>query len=332
MKLSKILFPLCLIAAFSIECSSGSDSTDNPSDTPQPTPEPTQTDTTSSKPEPPVVDLDSCELASYSLFVDCMGGEEVITVKSNRTYTVVSTVDWITVKDSRAVTESEVTIQITENTDAEREGIVEFVMNDTQEPTTLQFVVKQAAAGVVFEDKTVNDAINDMDNSIWHPNEIHKTFNQSAIYSYTYSDYIESDGTETIDIQENDIIEFFGLSGRLQEAVDNGAVKRVILWCTTNGNEWKETSVTSPRLPEGYEFGASYRSNGNVIPQTSSFTTLYFVGAKSATQLIFQIDQESMSENDMYHAGIRYVMYDEELGDTYNYDVRIQVSYSNTIL
>lgn len=329
MKLSKILFPLCLIAAFSIECSSGSDSTDNPSDTPQPTPEPTQTDTTSSKPEPPVVDLDTCELASYSLFVDCMGGEEVIIVKSNRSYTVVPTVDWITVKESRAVTESEVTIQIAENTEAERKGIVEFVMNDTQEPITLQFVVEQTAAGVQFEDETVNEAVNDMNQSVWHPNEVTYTYGSAASFHYGLSQYSDKE-PKTCEIPEDHFREFFGIEGSIEDLIESGKMKCEILWCSTNGTEWKVTSVKAPLLPEGYEFGASYRNTGGVIPETSTFETLYTIGMKSPLQIVLEVNYNAIEFSvDEYYAGVRYSMVDETWGDTYIYDAEISFTYKD---
>ena len=44
------------------------------------------------------------------------------------------------------------------------------------------------------------------------------------------------------------------------------------------------------------------------------------------------IDKDSMVEGDMYYGGVRYTMVDDELGDTYNYDIKIHMSYSNEIL
>ncbi|MBE6333287.1 MAG: hypothetical protein E7071_00480 [Bacteroidales bacterium] len=333
MKLNKILFPLCLVAALSVGCSSDSDSSDSPEPTTKPTePAPSQpvlpSDSVPQTKPTVTIDLDTCELKSYSVFVDCMGGEKVIVVSSNRNYDVSANVSWITIKNSgRAVTESQVVIEIAENTEAEREGVVEFVMQDTQEPVTLEFVVKQTAAGVVFEDKTVNDAVNDMNDQVWHPNEITKTFTSGAGYHYGLSSYSEEE--HILNINEEYFKEFFGITGSVDELIESGKMKIEFMWCTTNGSEWKVTSVKAPRLPEGYDLGASYRETGSVIPQSSTFSTMYYIGMKNYLQIVLNIDFDAIgsSENE-YHAGVRYSMIDDKWGDTYIYDVEIDFTYT----
>ncbi len=328
MKLNSILFPLCLVAALSVGCSSDSGS----SDTPKPTePAPSQpvlpSDSVPQTKPTVTIDLDTCELKSYSVFVDCMGGEEVIIVSSNRNYEVSTNVPWITIKSSgRAVTESQVVIEIAENTEAEREGVVQFIMQNVKEPVTLEFVVKQAAVGVVFEDKTVNDAVNDMNDQVWHPNEITKTFKSAALFHYGLGSYSEEE--HILNIDQEHFREFFGITGSVDDLIENGKMKIEFLWCTTNGSEWKVTSVKTPRLPAGYDLGASYRETGSVIPQSSTFTTMYYLGVKSYDQIVLNIDFNAIgsSENE-YHAGVRYSMVDETWGDTYCYDVEVDFTY-----
>lgn len=333
MKFSKIFFSLCLIAVFSGACSSDSDSSDTtkPTTTPiEPTPsQPVLPSDSMPQTKPTVtIDLDTCELQRYSLFVDCLGGEEVIVVKSNRNYEVSTNVSWITVENSgRAVVKSQVVIEIAENREAEREGIVKFIMQETQEPVTLEFVVKQAAVGVVFEDKTVNDAVNDMKDHVWHPNEVTRTFTSGTAFHYGLSSYSEEE--HVLNINQENLKEFFGISGSVDDLIESGKMKMEFLWCTTNGSEWKVTSVKAPRIPEGYDIGASYRETGAVIPQSSTFSTMYYIGMKNYEQIILNIDFDAIgSSANEYHAGVRFSMIDDQWGDTYCYDVEIDFTYS----
>lgn len=327
MDIKRILLQLCFIGALAIGCDSSSEpGSDNTGGTEVP-PSVKPSDTTSTPDTPIVVDLDTCELTKYSVLVDCMGGEEVIVVKSNRSYDVTPDVSWITVKESgRAVVATEVTIEIAENSDAtERKGVVSFVMKDTKEPLTLKFEVTQTAVGVVFEEKKSLIGIDDMHENIWHPT----VSVQDLVNHVNYITSFSGDGAQYDDVDfEIDLSfaqNFFRLDMDLKEAIEQGVVTRELISYYDDGYRFETSSVKNPMVPEGAYYGAMYKSTGVVLPSTSTFDPAYSMIISEDGVATIEILKRPTSRTD-YNAGF-YLVYVNDLGDTYRCGYHFSVGF-----
>lgn len=328
MDIKRILLQLCFIGALAIGCDSSSEpGSDNTGGTEVP-PSVKPSDTTSTPDTPVVIGLDTCALDNYLLLVDCMGGDEVVVVRSNRSYDVTIDVSWITLKESgRAVEEREQIIEIAENNDAEeRVGMVSFVMKDSKDPITLNLMVKQSAVGVVFEDKKVFDGVEDMNNNVWHPTEVVKEFRSSQSTGTGFSYEGEVGYTQQLEIDAGNIEKFFRLEKSLWDEIKAGNVKREILYFPTNGSTSCEvTSVKNPMMPNGARFGAMYRSTGAVLPTSSTHGAAFSIVLSDDGVLTMKLLM-TPDEKCTYRGGVR-ISYVDSFGDTYMCDCYISFSF-----
>ncbi len=288
----KILLALSL-AFVVIAC--GSDDSSDPIPTPIPTPEPTPTPTQTQDTIIEVSDKDTCQLVNKSALIDANGGECVMVIKTNRSYTLSTNYDWITINEQgRGVSEYEHTLVIAENSGEKREGDVKVKFIDTEKTTILSFKVTQTASGTINQEYIFEGGINDMNPNEWEQKEMYKTDIRNISAQI---DIYTDDNEVTLSIAELGTILMtnIGYGGVVLDDIKSGVLGLMYEGGYFDGNSKEvKTNELEPKdalLPAGFSYGFAVSSDGRILSKGNNISSAaLIVGTNDFQKLTIKVN------------------------------------------
>lgn len=272
-----------------------SDNSDDPAPVPTPTPTPTPTQGPDTIIQ--IVDKDTCLLVNKSAIVDASGGECVMVIRTNRSHTLSTTYNWITIKEqSRGVSDCEHTLVIAANSGGKRDGDVKVKFEGTEKATMLSFKVTQAGSGTINQEYSFIGGINDMTQNDWEQNEMNKTDNR---YINRQVDIYTDDNEVTLSIAELGTILMTnaGYGGVVLDDIKSG-----VLGLMYEGGYYSEdmaeeirTNELEPKdalLPAGFSYGIAVSSDGRILSKgNNTSSAALIVGTNDFQELKIKVNK-----------------------------------------
>ncbi|MBE6334738.1 MAG: hypothetical protein E7071_07970 [Bacteroidales bacterium] len=278
---------------------------------------------------------DTCQLLNNSVIIDAAGGERTIVVKTNRSHTLTSTVEWITINDeARAVADYEYTITISENLGAKREGIVEITFEGVKKPTTLQFKVIQSASGVTDKEYNFANGINGMTQNEWEQEYMYKTKDLHCYFGgvgqSVFFDDVENEITKSLndllfclseDARYNGDIIMDVESGKMQLSYKGGVYMPGDQMITHHETLQAEDAM----LPSGFKYGFAIAQNGAIMPIDGDESVIVaYIGTNDFNKLTIKINRKVIeSVADRLFSPQLIITYNSDMGDIYTIHLHI---------